>query len=294
MMSTAAKSVVFLAIAFVISWTVAIGGHFAGLSQDPPMAASILALMMAGPAISALICAFAFERGRRVEALGLRFRPNLWWLLAWLIPLALALGSVAATLALSDRTYADIGETVRQAAEAQGQDLSQAPAFLTSTAFILGASIVVGALINTPILTFTEELGWRGYLHHLWRPSGFWRSSLSAGLVWGVWHAPAIYFYGLNYPSDRVPGIGLFVVFCMLLAPIMTLVRDRSGSVWAAGIFHGTINAIGGLTLAAISNPTFPWNGIVGIGGFIALGIAVALVALVQRRPQAEAQPAGA
>lgn len=293
-MPTAAKSGVFLAVAFAISWAIAIGGHLAGLSQTPSTAVPVLALMMAGPAISALICAIAFERGRRVEALGLRFRPNLWWLLAWLIPLALALAAVAATLLLSDRSYVDIGHAVREAAEAQGQDLSQTPAFVTSTAFIVGASVVLGALINMPILTLTEELGWRGYLYHLWRPSGFWRSSLAAGFIWGVWHAPAIYFYGLNYPNDRLLGIGLFVCFCMLLAPILTLVRDRSGSVWAAGLFHGTVNAVAGLTLAALSNPVFPWNGIVGIGGFVALGIAVALVALVQRRPQVEAHPAGA
>ena len=293
-MSTGAKSGVFLAVAFAISWTIAIGGHFAGLSQNPSTAVPVLALMMAGPAIAALVCAFAFERGRRIEALGLKFTPNLWWLLAWLIPLALALVAVAATLLFSDRSYVDIGQAVREAAQAQGQDLSQTPAFVTSTAFILGAAILLGALINMPILTLTEELGWRGYLHHLWRPSSFWRSSLAAGFVWGVWHAPAIYFYGLNYPNDRLLGIGLFVIVCMLLAPIFTLVRDRSGSVWAAGLFHGTVNAVAGLTLAAVSNPAFPWNGIVGIGGFVALGIAIALVALVRRRPQVEAQPAGA
>ena len=69
--------------------------------------------------------------------------------------------------------------------------------------------------------------------------SGARRSA--TGVVWGVWHAPAIFFYGHNYPDDRVLGLGLFVLFCMLLAPIITLVRERGGSVWAAGIIprHG-------------------------------------------------------
>lgn len=290
MMSVANKSIVFLALAFAISWAIAIGGHYSGLRVTVPPTI-ILAVMMAGPAIAAIICAFAFEKGRRVAALGLHFRPNWWWLLAWAIPLALAAVSVAATIALTDQTYADLGDTARRAAEMQGQDLSQVPPVLLSTGFIIGMSITIGALINAPILTFTEELGWRGYLHDLWRPSGFWRASLATGVVWGVWHAPAILLYGLNYPDNAMIGIGLFTAFCMLLSPILTLVRDRGGSVWAAGILHGAFNAVGGLTLAMLSQPDFPWNGIVGIGGFIALAIGVAITALLVRRQAPEAAP---
>lgn len=293
-MSTAQKSIAFLLLTFAISWSIAIGAHYAGLKQTlGPIA--VLVGMMAGPAIAAAVCAFAFEKGRRVEALGLRFKPNWWWALAWLIPIVLAAGSVAATLLLSDRTYVDLGRSIVAAVEAQAPEQAEALRAIPHLGLIqIGAAITLGALINMVILTFTEELGWRGYLHDLWRPSGFWRASLATGFVWGVWHAPAIVLYDLNYPDHPVFGSGLFVVYCMLLAPIFTLVRDRGGSVWAAGLCHGVFNAVGGITIGTISNPTFPWNGIVGIGGFVALGIAVALVALVQRRPQVEAQPAGA
>jgi hypothetical protein len=64
----------------------------------------------------------------------------------------------------------------------------------------------------------------------------------------------------------------------------MTLVRDRAGSVWAAGLLHGTINAVGGITLGVLSAPAFPWNGIVGIGGFVALVIGVLLVVLLKQK----------
>lgn len=308
MMSTTRKSIIFLAIAFAVAWGV-VGAYWAagiwwaelraacsegvvgacwaaGMHESPQARVIALALSMTGPAIGALVCAFAFEKGRRVEVLGLRFKPNWWWLAAWLAPIAIVAGSVALTVLLSDRAYVDIGSAVAAVAAAQGQDLSQAPAFLTSTAFLIGVSIFAGALINMVILTLTEELGWRGYLHHLWRPAGFWRASLATGAVWGFWHAPAIYLFGLNYPDHPLLGVALFIPYCMLLAPIFTLIRDRSGSVWAAGLMHGTFNAIGGLSLAAISNPTFPWNGIVGIGGFLALGIAVVIVALLQRPKQ--------
>jgi membrane protease YdiL (CAAX protease family) len=289
------KSIVFLALAFAISWTIVIGSAALKLNENPAMLTPVLAASMFGPAIAALICAFAFEKGRRVEALGLRFRPNWWWLLAYLIPIAVAAASVALTLLLSDRTYVDLGAATRQIAEAQGQDLSQAPPFLLSTTFMLLIALTMGPIVNGIMCTFSEELGWRGYLHDLWRPTGFWRASLGAGFIWGLWHAPAIALYGLNYPGMPVIGVALFTGYCMLMSPLFTLVRDRGGSVWAAGIMHGTLNAVGGLTMITLSKPEFPWNGIVGIGGFIALAVGVAVVFALQRSgPRAETAPAHA
>lgn len=270
------KSLVFLALTFALSWGVTIGFGYTEIARDPSDSIVVLFAMMAGPAIAALVCAFAFEKGRRVQALGLAFKPNWWWLSAWLIPLAIAAASVAATLLLSDRSYVDIADSIAAAAAVnapeQAELMRQMP---NATLIVVAGAATIGALVNAPILALTEELGWRGYLHFLWRPFGFWRASLGTGFVWGVWHAPAIYLYGLNYPDHRVLGVGVFVVFCMLLSPLMTLVRDRAGSVWAAGIFHGTINALGSLTLAAVSDPTFPWNGIVGVGGLVALALGV-------------------
>lgn len=287
------KSIVFLAITFAVSWGVALGAHFARLSGTVPVQVTLFAMMM-GPAVAAIICAFAFEKGRRIEALGLHFRPNLWWLYAWLIPIALAVAAVVFSILFSSAQYADIGDTIVAQLEAQGSPQAETVSSVPNLGLIvIAASIVAGALFNFPLLTFSEELGWRGYLHYLWRPSGFWRASLGTGFIWGLWHAPAIFYYGLNYPEQRGLGIALFTVFCMLLSPIMTLVRDRAGSVWAAGLLHGTFNAVGGLTLAALTVPDFPWNGIVGVGGFMALAIAVALIALLAK-PSALAPRPGA
>ena len=287
-MSTTKKALVFLAITFAFSWSVTIGAWAAGLAQSP-FAVLILTAMMAGPAVAALICAFAFEKGRRFEALGLRFKPNWWWLFAWLIPIGLAILSVALTVALSpNNDLVDIGDASIAAAAAQSPEQAEQMRVVPHLGLIIIASAaVVGALVNALVLTFTEELGWRGYLHDLWRPFGFWRASLATGAIWGAWHAPAIYLYGLNYPNNRELGLGIFVIWCTLLAPIMTLIRDRGGSTWAAGIGHGTINAIAGLTIMSLSNPAFPWTGMVGIGGFVALAIGIAGVALLQRKPAA-------
>lgn len=282
-MSRTMKSIVFLGLTFAASWSVTILGWRLGAANNPLAAWATLTGMMAGPAIAAVICAIAFEKGRRVEALGLRFRPNLWWLIAYLAPIALSALAFGATLLFSDRTVGDLSANVLAAAEQAGQDVSQLRD-LPLVPIVLAQALLVGALINSVAVTFTEELGWRGYLYDLWRPSGFWRTSLATGAIWGVWHAPAIYLFGLNYPTERPLGIGIFTIYCILLAPLVTFVRERAGSVWAAGIFHGTFNAVAGLTLAWLADASFPWNGIVGIGGFIALAAGVAATLLATKR----------
>lgn len=289
MMSTTNKSIIFLVLTFAISWAIAIGGWATGVTNEQIGAFFILFGMMCGPAIAAIICVLAFEKGRRITALGLQFKPGWWWLFAYLIGVALCAGSVAFTVLLSDRELGDLQANLLLAAEQAGQDTSQLTA-LPLVPLVLFQALVLGSLINS-VLTLSEELGWRGYLHDLWRPSGFWRTSLATGAIWGAWHAPAIYLLGHNYPGERALGVALFVGFCVLLAPIMTLVRDRAGSVWSAGVLHGTINAVGGLTALMLSNPAFPWSGLTGIGGFVALAIGVAFVALLQmgRKSKTEA-----
>jgi membrane protease YdiL (CAAX protease family) len=292
MMSTTMKSIIFLAIAFAVSWSIAIGGWSVGVTNEPFGAFFILFGMMIGPAIAGVICTLAFEKGRRITALGLQFKPSWWWLFAYLIGLALCAGSVAFTVLLSDRELGDLHANILLAAQQVGQDTSQLES-LPLVPIVLFQALVVGSLINS-VMTLTEELGWRGYLHDLWRPSGFWRTSLVTGVIWGAWHAPAIYLIGHNYPDERALGVAMFIGFCILLSPIMTLVRDRAGSVWSAGILHGTINAVGGVTALMLSNPAFPWSGLTGIGGFVALAVGILLVVALQRGPRAESAPARA
>jgi membrane protease YdiL (CAAX protease family) len=283
MMSTTNKSIIFLAIAFAVTWAIVIGAWSAGLHENPQFAVLALGASMFGPSIAALICVTAFEKGRRNAALGLRFKPNGWWVLAWLIPILISTVAVALTVFLSPHGFVDPAAGAIALAEAQSPEAAeQARGIPYLGVVIMIQVLVIGALINSVILTISEELGWRGYLYDLWRGGGFWRYSLATGAIWGVWHAPMIYLFGHNYPDDRLLGVGLFTGFCLLLSPILTLVRDRAQSTWAAGIFHGTFNALGGMTILMVGGAAFPWNGIVGIGGYIALALGVLVVVALQ------------
>jgi hypothetical protein len=97
---------------------------------------------------------------------------------------------------------------------------------------------------------------------------------------------------GHNYPDAPVLGVVVMVVFCVLLAPLLHLVRERGGSLWHACVFHGTVNA--GATLGVLCIRTDHWfaRGVVGLPGLMLLALGTAAVALI--RPWAGAsQPAG-
>lgn len=282
-MSTTRKSVLFLALAFAISWGVTLSGVVLGANHARAGVFWILFAMMFGPSIAATVCAFAFERGHVRDALGLKWTPNWYWASAWLGAFALGALAIVLTVASGHGAFADPAQNLTE------QVAARAPAALARIrampsgmldAILLAQVIGLGSLINIPALVFTEELGWRGYLHALWRPFGFWRASLATGAIWGVWHAPAIFFYGLNYPGHALIGLPMFVVFCTLLAPIMTFFRDRGRSVIAPAILHGMINASAGYAALGLSGAGFPWNGVVGVGGLIALALGVVAVAL--------------
>jgi CAAX protease family protein len=279
-MSIPSKSIVFLALAFAISWGVVAVGWFTGAAHSAQSAILTMALMMLGPSIAALICAIAFEKGRRREALGLRWTPNWWWAAAWAIALAIAFGASLVTVLARHAAFVDIGANylnqVRAAAPGQAAQLDVASRVPGLGWIIVAQAAILGALINTPLLVISEELGWRGYLYDLWRRFGFVRYSMLTGAVWGLWHAPAIYLFGLNYPDNRFIGVPLFMVFCVLFAFPFTLLRDRGKSVIAPAILHGTTNAVGGLAALGLSAMAFPWNGIVGIGGFVVLALVAA------------------
>src|SRR5512147_567579 len=116
-MSTTRKSLIFLALTFAISWGVTFAGAALGLNTKPAAVFWILLAMMFGPSIAATICAFAFERGHVREALGLKWTPNWWWLLAWLGAFILGALAVGATVLSGHSGLADPAEaTIAQVA----------------------------------------------------------------------------------------------------------------------------------------------------------------------------------
>jgi membrane protease YdiL (CAAX protease family) len=136
--------------------------------------------------------------------------------------------------------------------------------------------LIAGPTINA-LFAFGEEIGWRGFLHRELGYLGFWKLSLTTGLVWGIWHAPLV-LGGLNYPQHPVEGIGMMIVFTTLLSPLLCYIRIKTQSVIGPAIMHGTVNAVSGISVAFATGSTDLIVGFTGLSGFIVLCIANAVL----------------
>jgi len=131
---------------------------------------------------------------------------------------------------------------------------------------------------------FGEELGWRGFLQRELGYLGFWKSSALIGLIWGAWHAPII-LQGHNYPQHPVAGVFMMIIFTLLLSPIFSYVRLKSGSVLAAAVIHGSLNGTVGLSVMVIKGGNDLTVGVTGLAGFIVLFIVNAGIFIYDRYP---------
>jgi len=135
----------------------------------------------------------------------------------------------------------------------------------------LAQVLIAGPTINA-IAALGEELGWRGLLLHGLSPIGFWRSSLVIGFFWGLWHLPLI-VNGYNYPGHPVAGPVMMILLAILLSPLIGYVRLRAESVFAATVFHGTLNAAATLMIF-LKGENVLVTGITGAIGMVTLLLA--------------------
>lgn len=285
------RSLQFIALCFVLTWSIAFafwaaGGKWIGL---PMMLVGAVIMWM--PALAAIVLQKLVYR-EPLKDLGVTFRINSWWVLAWLIPLVGAMLAFGIGLLMPGTSYSPgmEGMYARFADLMKPEDIAlmreqveRAP--VNPFLMTLLQAMIAGVTVNA-LAAFGEELGWRGFLQRELEPMGFWRSSLLIGFIWGLWHAPLI-LQGHNYPNHRIAGVGLMIVFTMLLSPIIGFVRQRARSVVAAAIFHGTLNAAAGLPLMFIVGGHDLLIGYTGLAGLLTLALLnVLLVLFDARRPE--------
>lgn len=261
--------ITFCLLSFAISWGVVLGLYPFGFFEGGAKATIAAMLFMCGPAFAALICARIFDKGEMIATLGLKFVWNRWMVIAWAAAALLCLASVGVSLLVPNISHISIREGLL--ASGALPETANLPSFIGIIVVI--QALTLGAAING-VLLISEELGWRGFLWNKLIKYGFWRTCLFTGIVWGVWHAPLIYL-GHNYPEYPIAGIFFMVIFTLGLTPIISYIRLKNGSVWAASLFHGTINALAGLTVLCLSSSQgeLPplWRGMIGLGGTLVL-----------------------
>ncbi len=290
------KILTYITVSYGFSWVIALAIKLtSGLEGLDTYAIILMLFYMCGPALGALVCAFIYEKGRRVDALGLS-GPFTWYLpAAWLVGIGIVTGALLVSLLAPDVSLTDpVQSNIASLAEVDLSNVQREAAIEQLNGpymgiILFGAAVFLGPLINWPLMA-SEELGWRGYLWDQLKSKGFWSASWITGGLWGLWHAPII-LLGHNYPAMPMIGSIVFIGLCTLMGPIYSWIRMKSGSIWGPCLLHGTTNAMTGYALFAQSSMDMPWKGLLGIGGFVVLFIAVFLIWVFNRKTSLTISP---
>jgi membrane protease YdiL (CAAX protease family) len=273
------KIVWFLTLTLLLSWGLA-GVFFArGGTLTSPWALPVLLLYMFMPMTAALIVQKGIYREPVVKPLGIRLDVGRlgWFAAALVLPALLALAAFGVSLLLPEIRFSPNMEGMiaqyrdrltPEALAAMQRQIAAIP-WPALLALLIVQGLFAGATINL-IAAFGEELGWRGLLVRELAPLRFWPAALVIGIVWGIWHAPIIW-QGYNYPEHPRIGVLLMTAFTVLFTPLITYLRLRARSVFAAALMHGTLNGTAGVSFVFLAGGSDLTRGVLGAAGFIVL-----------------------
>ena len=281
------KVLQFILLTFLISWSVALAAYLLGITYGSILSLVIIAVCyMPAPAYATLILQKLVYRGAltpygfTLKNVSLRRLLITTVGFAWFIVLGTfvvigTLGNVfgVALFGRIDFSEAALLQQITIFSRGAFGNLPQHFPIPPVAIFLLSLvqGVIAGFTVNLPF-TFGEELGWRGLLLRETQKSGFLRSNLFIGVVWGLWHAPII-AQGHNYPGHPVAGIFMMTLFTTALSFPMAYCRFKSRTILGPSALHGMFNPLGVLTALFVvgANPLF---------GFVAgvAGIAVTLL----------------
>lgn len=97
----------------------------------------------------------------------------------------------------------------------------------------------------TLLTSLGEELGWRGFAAPVMaRCLGFQLGQTLLGIIWFVYHLPAVLLADYGKSPHMVFGNGMFLISVVALSIFLGWVRERSDSVWPCAFFHASHNLI--------------------------------------------------
>ncbi|MEN2998749.1 MAG: CPBP family intramembrane glutamic endopeptidase [Brevinematia bacterium] len=298
------KLLIFIAVSFGFSWTIAVILWLTGLySSSQPQASLVKTLLlivyMFGPAVGTIVSQKI--AGEKLSNLGVSFKINVWWIVGILAIVSITLLTVFISSLMGAKLnttwdqlelsilelYKNIPSSEKPSTAEIAKQLEEIGKSVNYNVFLfylisLLSGIVAGITVNA-VAAFGEEFGWRGFLFKEFENLGLIISSLVIGLIWGIWHAPIIAM-GHNFPTHPLEGIFLMTLFCILLSFIMNYFREKGKSVVLSSMMHGTLNGTAGLYIYANTVKNDILYNITGVSGMLSILLIVALLLLLDRK----------
>lgn len=273
---------IFLAVAFGLSWLFALPLWFTGGLRSPALVI-VGVVMMTTPSLGVL--AVWWTKNRTVgfrewaSGTGLTFgasRKRTFILLgfAWIGTIVLVFLTLAVSAALGLFSFDQPALNFVVA----GRKLPLSTGALALIEVL--AAISLAPFVNS-VAAFFEEWGWRGWLLPRLTRLGVLPALIISGAIWGLWHFP-LTLLGYNYPQLGGWAAPVFAVACVFFGILSGWLRLRTGSIWPSVLAHGTLNATAGLPLllgSAAHPPQLYIVGITGVVGWVLMAaIAVAVL----------------
>jgi membrane protease YdiL (CAAX protease family) len=292
------KIKLYLLFSFGFSWAVALIMFVAQVNIGSILGTILLAtLYMPGPALATFIIQkFLYKESFKQYGWTFDKKAMKWILFTPLLFLALTILTFA-IIALFGNThlipqfgqldFSQVNFNVRLmelASSAIDVDKVEIPDIPPKLLFvvILAQAILAGSTISLPIM-FGEEFGWRGLMLKETRSLGFLKANAYIGLVWGIWHLPAI-LMGHNYPNHPYLGIIMMCLFTIAVAPLFAYVRIKTKSILGACMLHGMLNATGAMYMLYIANRNELYSSVAGWAGIIAGTILTVCIFLFDKK----------
>lgn len=241
------RLVIYLLISFVPFWIIipvlssAYGEPIFSSEKTATVAYAIGVFGMLIPSIAHFITRIVTKEGFKNSYLGLNFNGNAKYyvasvvvkifeivIFAVLVWLVFANGLSFSNAFASDKMNGKIGSYILQ----------------------ISASIIIF------FPAFGEEWGWRGYMmpkltELMGRPAAI----VVGGVIWGLWHAPltiAGHNFGVDYNFYPWLGIVIMCVNCTFFNAFLTLLTEKTKSVYPASFCHMVNNNCGGLIFLSV------------------------------------------
>ncbi len=247
-----------------IEWTGAIGRAIAVWYAFPALVA---VLFMQGPVLKQPI----------LEPLGIRFVVSWWWLVAWLVPVAVLAVAILVTWWAGYEPVLTVEQLIEnKRSMVPPEQMTEFEEYLAQNRpphplMLIVLGMPAGLTFNL-LLAFCDEIAFRGYFFRE-IPGGFWSRSTAIGVLWWLWLAPSV-AVGNLYGVSGITSVALALPWCVVASWVLVYIRVRSGSVIATALARGTLVA---LTAAALDltfgSPWWlrPYYGLSGVAGLLAV-----------------------
>ena len=251
---------VFLGVAFGVSWAAWIGALLLPEGRSTYLYAGLSFFAMIGPLLGTLS---AKQLGWKApQPLGPTPRPQRLWaalqgvgvlyLVLWLTQLGLQ------TMVARWQGVASIPLT--------GETLLR---FFTRTLFMP---------LFWLLSVFLEEYGWRYFLYPEAKRWGPWAATWGVGLIWALWHVPAAFVLGKANAGWMILN---YLLYVPILHQFFAYYYDRTQSLWTSVILHAVYNGFGTAyfyTVGAMTRPDQLVTGDIGVTLWVNAGVFVLLL----------------